>query len=73
MTPVSIAYRACSTAGKKRVHMASWSMTPFASAAAYISRASSAFSANGFSHRTCLPASMASRLCSLCSRVTVPT
>ncbi len=48
--PVGEANRGCSTAGKKRVHMASWSMTPLASAAEYISAASAAFTASGFSH-----------------------
>jgi hypothetical protein len=46
---------------------------PFASAAAYISAASAALSASGFSQSTCLPASMASIVCSLCNDVMVPT
>ena len=73
MAPSSISVRACSTAGKKRVHTASCSMTPRSPAAAYMARASAAFSASGFSHSTCLPAATASRVCSLCTLLTVPT
>eukprot|EP00441_Pelagodinium_beii_P001823 CAMPEP_0197692206 /NCGR_PEP_ID=MMETSP1338-20131121/110762_1 /TAXON_ID=43686 ORGANISM="Pelagodinium beii, Strain RCC1491" /NCGR_SAMPLE_ID=MMETSP1338 /ASSEMBLY_ACC=CAM_ASM_000754 /LENGTH=48 /DNA_ID= /DNA_START= /DNA_END= /DNA_ORIENTATION= len=47
-------------------------MTPLASAAAYISSASAAVVAKGFSQSTCLPAAMAISACSLCSGVIVP-
>lgn len=59
-------------AGKKRVQTPSCSITPFSSAAVYISRVSEIFSANGFSHKTCLPAAIARSVCSLCSLLIVP-
>ena len=72
MAPASIKLRACSTAGKKRVHTPSCNITLLRSAAAYISWASSTLFARAFSQSTCLPASIAFRLCSLCNLSGVP-